>query len=71
MRGDGIECCRGEMVSDAVLETHGCRLDTGQGHTHKGEGRQDVYQLSSVHPLCSVELAVHSDTRVKGVVYGS
>lgn len=43
MRGDGIECCRGEMVSDAVLETHGCRLDTGQGHTHKGEGRQDVY----------------------------
>lgn len=42
------------LAADALDRemTHRGRLDTRQGHTHEGEGRQDVDQLSGVHPLC-------------------
>lgn len=47
-------CGIGGCVIHNGERTYRCGLDTGQGHTHEGEGRQDVYQLGSVHPLYSL-----------------
>ena len=44
----GLRCERGGTL------THRSRLDTSQGHTQKGEGGEDVDQLSREHPLILV-----------------
>lgn len=71
MRGDAMQRDRGDRGTrlgvkwDQGKRTHGDRLETGEGHTHKGERWEDVDELSSVHPLIVICLGVRVSSIVR------